>query len=129
MDASTIAAALSGGVPAITAAYFAYRSSIRAAAVSAEANHIAASKVDAEAYERSQRFYESLVTEAEKHIDRLRGQTDKLNEQVDRLYAQIATEQDVSNVLRNQIRALTTQISTMEITLNELRLGISTKAS
>lgn len=124
IDSSTITAALSGGVPAILAAYFAYRSSMRAAASTEEANRLASTKVDAEAYERSQRFYESLVAEAEKHIDRLRLQIDKLNEQVDRLLAQVATEQDVSNVLRNQVRALTTQIGNMETTLNELRIGI-----
>lgn len=121
---TTVVAAATGGIPAVIAAIFAYKSSIRANAVTAETNRLASTKVDAEAYERSQKFYESLLAEAEKHLERLRTQTDRLNDQVDRLNAQLANEQDVSNVLRNQVRGLTTQIGSMEVTLNELRIQV-----
>lgn len=121
MDATTITAVAIGGIPAIVAAFFAYRASLRAARVTEEANRIASTKVDAEAYERSQKFYESLTTEAEKHIDRLRGQIDRLNDQVDRLNTQLATEKEISRAAREQVRALTSQINLMERTVNDLR--------
>lgn len=124
MDVTVVIAAGIGGLPAILAAFFAYKSSIRAAKTTEEANRLAGTKVDAEAYERSQRFYESLLGEAEKHIDRLRSHTDRLNDQVDRLNTQLASEQDVSNALRNHVRALTSQISAMEAILNELRAEV-----
>lgn len=126
MDSTTIFAAAIGGVPALVAAWFAYQASMRATAITEQGNRVAAIKVDAEAYERSQKFYESLMVEAEKHIERLRTHIERLTDQVDRLNNQLATEQDVSNVLRNQIRALTAQISSMELTLNELRNQVHT---
>jgi chromosome segregation ATPase len=129
VDATTIIAAAIGGIPALLAAFFAYKSSTRAATITNEANRLAATKVDADAYERSQRFYESLLNEAEKHIDRLRAQTERLNDQVDKLNNQLANEQDVSNVLRNQVRALTTQVGSMDSTLNDLRNELSRRST
>jgi peptidoglycan hydrolase CwlO-like protein len=118
MDAAAILAASIGGIPAIIAAIFAYKSS-------ANANEVSVKKVDAEAYERSQQFYEKLLSEADRQLERLRVQVDRLNDQVDKVNTQLATEQDVSNVLRNQVRMLTTQVSTMEAMLNEVRLGMT----
>jgi peptidoglycan hydrolase CwlO-like protein len=121
MDSTTVVVAAIGGIPAIIAAAFAYRSSVRAASTTEQANvraeALAATKVDAEAYERSQHFYEKLLAESDKHLDRLRQQVDSLNAQVDRVNARLAQEQDVSSVLREQVRALTTQVSSMGTTL------------
>lgn len=128
MDATTIIAGAVGGFPAILAAYFAYKASVRASDITEQQNRITVTKVDAEAYERSQKFYEAMLAEAEKTMDRLRVQIDRLNDQVDHLNTQLASEQDVSNVLRNQIRALTTQISYLEQTLNELQSGMARAA-
>lgn len=128
MDNTILAAAI-GGIPAILAALFAYRSSTRAARITDDANRLASTKVDADAYERSQRFYESLLHEAEKHIDRLRSQIEILNGQVDRLNSQLVTERDVSNSLRNQVKALTTQVSSMDATLKELRAELSRRSN
>src|SRR5215210_3657529 len=122
MDVGTLIAAGIGGVPAIVAATFAFRSSVRATKATEAANNLAATKVDAEAYERSQAFYEKTLTEAEKQIDRLRSQ-------IDRLTTQLAQEQDVSNVLRNQVRTLATQIGSLEATLNSLRVQLDTMAA
>lgn len=121
MDVTTVIAAAVGGVPAIAAAWFAYRASVHANATTEESNRIASTKVDAEAYERSQVFYEKLLAEAERHLDRLRGQVDRLQDQLDRVNTQLASEQDVSNTLRNQVRSLFTQVNSMEGTLIEMR--------
>jgi len=117
MDSTAILAAVFGGVPAVVAAIFAYRSS-------AQANAVSVKKVDAEAYERSQQFYEKLIAEADKQMERLRLQVDRLNDQVDRVNSQLAQEQDVSNALRNHVRTLTAQVGSMEMTLAELRVQI-----
>jgi septal ring factor EnvC (AmiA/AmiB activator) len=117
----TIVAAVVGGVPAIVAAWFAYRASSNANAQTEETNRIAATKVDAEAYSRSQAFYEKLLTEADKHIDRLRSQVERLNDELDRVGAQAAQERDVANALRDQVRSLTRQVGAMEGTLAEMR--------
>jgi peptidoglycan hydrolase CwlO-like protein len=127
MDSTIIVAAVAG-VPSIVAAAFAYQSSKRANEATVEANKIAANKVDGEAYERSRLFYESLLAEAEKHAERLQRQIERLNEQVDRLSSQLAGEQDISNTLRNQIRALQGQIGAMESTLGELRAQVMERA-
>lgn len=129
MDPTTIVAAAVGGAPALVAAWFAYRASARAneqaAAQAEETNRIAATKVDAEAYERSQLFYEKLLGEADKHLERLRTQVDRLQDQLDRVNTQLANEQDVSNTLRNQVRILTTQVGSMEATVQILRVQMN----
>lgn len=71
-----------GGVPAIVAAYFSYRASTHANATTAETNRIAATKVDAEAYERGQRFYKDALEQAERQIVRLREENDELRKRV-----------------------------------------------
>lgn len=124
MDSTTVLAAGIGGIPAIAAAWFAYRASMRASETTSETNRIAATKVDAEAYTRSQQFYEKLLSEADKHLERLRREVDRVNDQLERVNSQLAQEQDVSNSLRNQIRALTTQVGSMETALSSLRLQV-----
>lgn len=120
MDPTLVAAGI-GGVPAIVAAWFAYRSSVRANQSTDEANRIARTKVDAEAYERSQAFYEKLLGEADKHLDRLRAQVDLLSDQLNRVNQQLVSEQEVSATLRGQVRVLGAQVATMEGTIAEVR--------
>lgn len=113
-----ITIALVAGVPSVVAAAFAYRSSARA-------NKISETKVDAEAYDRSQLFYEKLLAEAEKHLERLRSQVERLNDQLDRVNNQLAQEQDTSNALRNHVRTLQLQVNSLEATVNELRIQLN----
>ncbi len=128
MDTS-ILVALVAGVPSVAAALFAYRSSAQAtrakAETDAEVNRIAATKVDAEAFERSQALYEKVLAAAEKEVGRLQSQVDRLHDQLDRVNDQLAREQDVSNTLRNHVRTLQAQVTTMEQTLTALRIQIS----
>ncbi len=106
--------ALLGFVGSLVAAYLAYRTAT-------QANRISATKVDAEAYDRSVTFYEKVLADAEKQIERMRQQVDRLNDQLDRVNAQLATEQDLSNAARDQIRTLRTQVMTLETMLADLR--------
>ncbi len=128
MDASLIAGLLTG-IPSIAAAAFAYRSSISATKAKSEAdaevNRLAATKIDAEAYERSQAIYEKAMTAAEKEVTRLQGQVDRLAGQLERVNDQLAREQDVSNTLRNHVRTLQTQVQAMEQTVGALRTQIT----
>lgn len=125
MDASLLVAGVTG-IPSIAAAVFAYRSSASATRAKAEAdfqvNQIAAGKVDAEAFERSQTFYEKVMAAAEKELGRLQGQVDRLHDQLERVNDQLAREQDVSNTLRNHVRTLQSQVSAMEQTVTGLRV-------
>ncbi len=100
MDLTPLLTGIIGGVPAIVAAGFAYRSS-------AAANRVEHRKVDAEAYERAREEYEKL-------LDRLQQQIDRMQSNIDRLYAQLASEQDISNTLRNQLRTLMAQVAELE---------------
>lgn len=92
---------------------------------STSANKVSEKKVDAEAYERSQQFYEKLLAEADKALDRLRTQVDRLQDQLDRVNTQLAQEQDVSNLLRNHVRALQTQVNSMEASVTSLRTQLT----
>ena len=117
----TIVTAAVAGLPSVLAALFAYRSSSQANRVNAEAQRINERKVDAEAYDRSQAFYEKLLSEADRAVDRLRSQVDRLQEQLDRTNNQLSNEQDVSNALRNHVRSLQAQVNGMEVTVATLR--------
>jgi len=126
---STLTAALIAGVPSIAAAVFTYRASVTAtrakASADSEVNRLAATKVDAEAYERSQAIYEKAMASAEKEVTRLQGQVDRLQAQLERVNDQLAREQDVSNTLRNHVRTLQTQVQQMEQTVTSLRTSFS----
>ncbi len=118
MDTTTIVTAVVAGIPSFFAAVFAYRTS-------AHANRISETKVDGEAYERSQQFYEKVMAGAERELARLQAQVDRLNDQLERVNNQLALEQDVSNTLRNHLRALQTQVTAMESTVLSLRSGFN----
>jgi peptidoglycan hydrolase CwlO-like protein len=106
MDVSlsvSIVAALS----AIVGAYLTYRSSSRATDVESK-------KVDQVAYDKAIDYYE-------KQLDRVTQQVDRLSSQLERVNTQLASEQDVSNTLRNQVRILQGQVELLNETLNQLR--------
>lgn len=106
IDGAIVIAAVSA-VGSGFAAYLAYRASSRA-------NDIGEKKVDAEAYDRSHAFYEKLLGQADTQLERLRVQVERLNDQ-------LAKEQDVSNLLRNHVRTLQSQVDSMEGTMQQLR--------
>lgn len=85
MDSTPIVVAAVAGVPSVTAAVFAWRSSASANRATQEANTIAKAKVDAEAYERGKAFYDSLVNTQQAQIDRQQRQIDDLTEQNENL--------------------------------------------
>lgn len=103
MDLVPLLTGVAGGIPAFLAAWFAYRSS-------SSANKVENRKVDNEAYEKAQAAYERL-------LDRLQRQVDVLQSNLDRVNGMLASEQDVSNKLRNQIRLLTSQLAELEATI------------
>ena len=70
---NTISVALST-LSALVAAYFTYRAASLANDRSAEANRIAATKVDAEAYERAQQYYRDALDHAAREIASLRAE-------------------------------------------------------
>lgn len=128
MDTSSIVLAMVAGIPSIAAAFFAYRTSAKATAAKEKAdedvNRLGAMKLDAEAFDRSQQFYDKVIAAAEKEVDRLQGQIDRLHTQLERVNDQLAREQDVSNTLRNHLRTVQQQVTTMEQTVNVLRSQI-----
>ena len=132
MDTTLLAGVLTG-IPSLAAAAFAYRSSVAATRAKsdsdAEVNRLASTKIDAEAYERSQAIYEKAMTAAEKEVNRLQGQVDRLQSQLERVNDQLAREQDVSNTLRNHVRTLQTQVQAMEQTVTSLRTQFSPAGS
>ncbi len=94
----------------VAAAYLSYRASSHANAVSAK-------KVDAEAFDRAAALYDKALQAAERETERMRSQVDRINQQ-------LAQEQDVSNLLRNQIRALQGQVDSLEGIVAQLRRSL-----
>lgn len=117
MDASIITAGIAA-VAAVAGAGFAYRAS-------AQANRITDKKVDAEAFERSRQIYEKALADADKQLDRLRAQQDRMVDQLTKVNEQLAKEQDLSSTLRAQIRALEIQMETMQEIVATLRAQLS----
>lgn len=101
-----IVAVISGLVATIGAG-MSYRASSRA-------NASTDRKVDLEEYRDQQARYKDMIDTQEKYSDRLRTQIDRLNVQMDSLQQQLARETDVSNALRDQIRALQGQVSLLQ---------------
>jgi len=99
--------ALIAAVAAIVAAVLSYRASTKA-------NTVSDRKVDLEEYRDAQARYKEMLAESDRHQERLRGQIERLTTQVDGISQQLAKEQDVSNSLRDQIRALRGQVLLLE---------------
>lgn len=113
--ASVAVEILIGTVPALGCSYWAYRASRRASDATETA---ATSAVEAEAYMRAKGIYESALEQLE---TQLRG----LQEQLDRVNAQLSQERDTSASLRAYIRELETQVQTLERTVSDLRHRIA----
>ncbi len=107
MDLTPLLTGALGSVPALGAAWFAYRSA-------SSANKVDHRKVDNDAFEKSQAAYERL-------LDRMQQQVDRMQSALDRVNTQLASEQDVSNVLRNQVRNLTAQVTELESIIASMR--------
>lgn len=102
MDTTSIVVAAVAGVPSVTAAVFAYRSSASANRATQQANDIARAKVDAEAYERGKNLWEGMVEQARKELARQQ-------EQINRQQEQIAELQESNDTMRRQLRELKQQ--------------------
>lgn len=124
MDTSVIVA-LVAGLPAVSAAAFAYRASTSASKVTMEANAIAKSKVDGEVFERSQAFYEKLVAGAEREQSRLQEQISRLRDQIEKSTDAFEKEQEINHELRVQIRDLQYKVAGFEQDLVGIRAKIT----
>jgi peptidoglycan hydrolase CwlO-like protein len=91
---AVLAAVVSLGTAGLT-----YRAASRANATSDR-------KVDIEEFKAQQDRYKEMLSEQDRHIDRVRAQMDRLQDQ-------LAREQDVSNALRNEVRALQGQVDAL----------------
>jgi small-conductance mechanosensitive channel len=92
-----------GSVPGVLA----YRASTKANAQTER-------KVDGEAYERAQQFWEKQLGAADLQLERVRSQLDRISDQ-------LSKEQDISNYLRDQIRVLQGQVRILEDLVAELQ--------
>jgi peptidoglycan hydrolase CwlO-like protein len=106
MENPALLIAVLGGIVSLLTAWFAYRASSRANAANDR-------KVDLEEHRDSIDRLKKIIEEQDKHIERVRAQ-------LDRVQTQLAREQDVSNALRNEIRALQGQVD--ELTRSRIRL-------
>jgi chromosome segregation ATPase len=124
MDKTIIIAAI-GLVGSMLAGFLSYKASSAANKATADANRINEKKVDAEAYVRSQGFYEKLLQEADRHLDRLRKQVEELSEQLTRVSQLLNSEQTMSDALRGQVRQLQQKLTQMETTLNSMQTDLT----
>jgi chromosome segregation ATPase len=113
MDPAIVVAGISGGV-ALMSIVFTYGSSIKATKVDEK-------KVDQAAFDRAIDFYKKQLDDADKQMDRVTAQMDRLNLQLESVSTQLGKEQDVSNILRNQVRVLQTQVNLLTGTIDDLR--------
>jgi chromosome segregation ATPase len=102
-NAASIGAVLAA-LAAVIGAALSYRASTRANATSDR-------KVDLEEFRDQQTRYKEMLSEADRHIDRIRSQLDRVQDQLGR-------EQDVSNLLRNEVRSLQGQVDMLERTMS-----------
>ncbi len=70
--------------------------------------------VEAQAYERARISYEKIVKDLEAQLDRNQRTVTSMQDQLERVLSQLASEQDVSNALRNQARVMHTQIGQLQ---------------
>lgn len=110
MNGSTISA-LIAAASAIVCAVLVFRSSSRASKIEEK-------KVDQSAYDQAVSFYE-------KQLDRITVQFDRVNSQLDKVTTQLASEQDVSNVLRNQVRTLQSQVDGLNLIIVDLKTQLA----
>jgi len=113
MNAAVVVAAL-GLAGVVLSAVLSYRTSRQVNTAALEASRVAERQVDGEAYARSQGFYEKLLSEADRHLDRLRTQIQLLGEDLERVSKQLADEQAANDLLRCQVRQLHERVNAME---------------
>lgn len=70
--------------------------------------------VEAKAYERARESYERIVKDLEAQLDRNQRTVQRVQDQLDRVLERLGQEQDVSNGLRNQVRAMQSQLTTLQ---------------
>jgi hypothetical protein len=102
---NAVAVAAIAAIPGSVAAWLAYKQATKVAAAAGAAE---VRKVEAGAYERARKLYEAGI--------------EQLEEQVRRMREQLATEQDVSNRLRNQVNELEATVGRLRAQL--IRAGI-----
>lgn len=107
----SVIAGLLGSISGVLA----YRASTRA-------NLINSRKVDVEDFNAQAERYRQIIAEQDRHLDRLRTQIDRLQLQMDAVNTQASREVDISNGLRDQVRALRGQVTVLE-QLVEKRTG------
>lgn len=99
-----VIAAVIAALAALGGAWLTYRASSRA-------NKTNDRKVDLDEFKEAQAWYKERLAEADRHLERIRAQLDRVNDQ-------LAREQDVSNALRNELRSLQGQVDLLERTLS-----------
>lgn len=70
--------------------------------------------VEAEAYGRARESYELIVHDLQSQLERNQRTVEQVQTQFDLVMRRLATEQDVSNALRSQIRILRDQIDELQ---------------
>ena len=70
--------------------------------------------VEAQAYQRARDSYERIVKDLEAQLDRNQKTVERVQTQLDLVMGRLATEQDVSNTLRSQIRTLQDRIAELQ---------------
>lgn len=70
--------------------------------------------VEAKAYERARESYERIVKDLEAQLDRNQRTVQRVQDQLDRVLERLGQEQDISNSLRNQVRAMQEQLATLK---------------
>ncbi len=117
MDTNVLIAIIAGGA-ATVGAYFSFRTSKQANAVSKR-------KVDSEAYDRSQQMYERMLNTQDKELNRLQGQVDRLNRELEQTNHALAQEKDVSSTLRHHVNTLQRQVNIMDETITNMRVQLN----
>lgn len=108
-----VIAACVAAAAALGGAYLTYRTSSKANATNDR-------KLDVDEFKEAQAWYKERLAEADRHIERIRAQLDRVNDQ-------LAREQDVSNVLRNEVRALQGQVDLLERSMARSSRSVPTR--
>lgn len=106
--------ASSAFLPSLLAAAAAVVAAVLSFRSSAQANRVSARKVDVEDHRAQMDRLQQIITEQDRYADRLRSEIERLGSKTEAVQSQLAKEQDVSNLLRNQIRALQGQVFALE---------------
>jgi chromosome segregation ATPase len=120
-DGNTLVIALVAIVPTSLAAFLSWRSSVRANRATELATVANARKVDAEVFEKTQGLYDRAVQTAQREIDRLQQQQEKVVTQFEAVREQLFTERETSALLRGEVSVLQMQVGSMTEMIATLR--------